>query len=139
MPFLLGLILCCKEAKEPNGTNYREIQTKTENIFDQEDFEVFFERFNKDSAFQLSRIKFPLRNEVYDTDSGQFVYKTIERKAWKFFNLKKLPANYVQKLSKDKFKYVFNIQIIDTGVNVDYIFTMLKGKWFLLKIVDSST
>ena len=140
--FLIGILLfSCKEV----NNNLKQNQTPKRNVLNKssiskENFDVFFDKFSNDSLFQHSRIKFPLRNEVYNSDNKEYEISKIDKEKWKFFNIKGLPANYIIKLSnKGDYQHVFNVQIIDTGVNVDYIFMALDGKWMLINIIDSST
>jgi hypothetical protein len=140
--FLIGMLLfSCKEVNNnpnQNQTPKRNAINKSATL--KENFDVFLGKFSTDSLFQHSRIKFPLRNEVYNSDNGDYEISKIDKEKWKFFNIKALPANYITKLSnKSDYRYIFNVQIIDTGVNVDYIFMALDGKWMLINIVDSST
>lgn len=135
------VLFSCKESDDIAKQN--EISPKStlyKSSISKENFDVFFSKFSSDSLFQSSRIKFPLRNEIYNSDTNGYEVSNIHIEKWKFFNIKKLPSNYIRKLSnKDVFKYVLNIQILDTGVNVDYIFMALNEKWILVNIIDSST
>jgi len=113
---------------------------KRKNNIKKESFDDFFEKFNKDSIFQFSRINFPLNNEIYDVESNELYKENIKLENWKYFNFLALSKKYVKtvhQIKKDEVK--INIQIIDTGVNVDYFFMVKNQKWILVKIVDEST
>lgn len=135
------VLFSCKETNNiANENTQPQKSTLYKSSISKENFDVFFSKFSSDSLFQSSRIKFPLRNEIYNSDNNEYEVSNIHIEKWKFVNIKKLPSNYIRKLSnKDVFKYVLNIQILDTGVNVDYIFMALNGKWILVNIIDSST
>ncbi|MBP4140407.1 hypothetical protein J3S90_01150 [Flavobacterium sp. P4023] len=105
-----------------------------------ENFDIFFDRFNNDSVFQISRIIFPLNNEIYDFESDKFFKEKIKQENWKYFNFATLSKKYITTLDKIKEDEVkLNIQIVDTGVNIDYFFTFKSNKWVLVKIIDQST
>jgi hypothetical protein len=105
-----------------------------------ENFDIFFKRFNNDSVFQISRIIFPLNNEIYDFESDKFFKEKIKQENWKYFNFATLSKKYITTLDKIKEDEVkLNIQIVDTGVNIDYFFTFKSNKWVRVKIVDQST
>jgi len=104
-----------------------------------ENFDTFFEKFFYDSAFQCSRIKFPLAVETYDIDLNGFKKSTINAGEWNFFNIKQLNTEYVFIASKEKDQTTVTIQKEDTGLSVDYTFQQQQNKWILIKIVDQST
>jgi hypothetical protein len=112
---------------------------KTLKIFEKEGFDEFFIKFNKDSIFQASRIVFPLKNDIYDSDSNECNHKHIKKAEWKYFNSLSLSKEYIRNINKKKEETILNIQAVDTGINVDYVFILVKEQWFLIKIVDSST
>lgn len=133
--FMLILIACNKKQEQVLLE-----KKKISKVFVKEDFNKFFVKFNKDSVFQLHRIVFPLKNEIYNSDSGDYNNLSIKKEEWKFFNSFSLSKKYIKNINKkDQDEILLNIQIVDSGVNVDYIFTIIKGQWFLIKIVDSST
>lgn len=103
-----------------------------------EDFNMFLSRFETDSVFQKERIQFPLvvkRNEV---DSEEYKKDRIPVADWRYVNFNQ--EKYFKLVTeKADSSYVVNVQIEDSGVWVDHIFTRIDGRWFLTFIEDKST
>ena len=103
------------------------------------DFKNFISYFNKSSEFQLSRVKFPLKAEVLDSD-----YEKIEilivKKYYQVndFNLEQ-NLEYNLEIIEKKDKAFIEIRGIDNGIMIDYVFEKIKGKWLLTEITDLST
>ncbi|WP_243348929.1 hypothetical protein [Parabacteroides sp. FAFU027] len=140
--FLIGLISggCNSKSKIKEEIKHLEDTTSLARTEKKEGFDVFFNRFQKDSVFQKDRIVFPLKNLSYNTETNSFDEKMINKKEWTFTDFSKLPKKYLKsitKLSDDEFDY--NIQIEDTGVSVMYIFKIYNDKWYLVVIKDEST
>lgn len=105
-----------------------------------EDFHIFIDQFQSDSVFQKERIVFPLKNLLYNTDSGLFDEKVIEMNEWEFMDFQTLPKNYLKSITQlNVEEFTYNIQIVDTGVSVNYIFKIHEEKWYLIEIRDEST
>lgn len=128
-------LIACEQRNSTHKANIEKInnaQTKTEV------FEDFLKKFSFNKDFQFSRIQFPVKNKVYNTDTGQFEVLFIPKADWKFsdFNNKL----YLKKVTKENAKkFILNIQIAETGVYVDYIFELISEEWFLTAIIDEST
>ena len=65
-------------------TENKKIQTQKDIVLKEENFEIFLEKFNKDSIFQMSRIDFPMRVKELDyekaylwTDKAPAFYEKI--------------------------------------------------------------
>ena len=103
-----------------------------------ESFELFFKKFSSNQNFQEERIKFPLKTYSYDIDENKTNVSILNKNQWEF---SKLYSNkFLKKIKKINSKnYIVEIQISDTGVLVEYYFTIDKYKWYLIKIVDQST
>lgn len=110
------------------------------------DFSAFIEQFSKDTSFQLSRTKFPLRIKQYDIekDKDTIIYK--QRSAFEMmdFRQKQSKGSYDQwkqeiVLDKSQSKATIEIRGIENGIMVDYNFEKKDGKWMLIGIDDSST
>lgn len=137
--FVLSVLVCVLFSCD-NNSKKKKLVGINKNIIKKEVFDGFFVKFNNDSIFQFSRIIYPLKNEIYDTESGQYSNEYIKRENWKYFNFTKLPKSYIMTLNKLKNdNNIINIQIDDTGINIDYYFTLKRDKWFLVKIIDHST
>ena len=101
----------------------------------------FFYRFCADSNFQYSRTIFPVKCTVkMDAYDEPDIEEIIEKKNWKYTNFLNLPTNRlieIERVNKTTFK--LNLQIEDTGVYVDYLFELIDCKWYLIRIISSST
>jgi hypothetical protein len=109
-------------------------------------FNDFIEKFSTDSAFQLSRIKFPLKIKWYDIDNDRdsLVYK--ERVDFEMMDFRKKSSigrydQWEQKIVVDKKNTSAKIEIrgIENGIMVDYLFEKINEVWMLVEIDDSST
>jgi hypothetical protein len=111
----------------------------------QENFDVFFNKFQKDSIFQIDRIDFPLKCYIYesgsymddegnvvDLDNSEIVF---EKENWNyqiFVGYK----NFISKITDSE--YNLELQIEDTGVSINYIFRLYNDFWYLVEIKDES-
>jgi len=103
-----------------------------------EDFEIFIKDFFMRKNFQFDRIIFPVINLIYDTDSEKFDSTQILKRDWKYWNIYNT-RKVLLKIIKNKNESILNAQVEETGISVNYVFTLKEGKWFLVKIVDEST
>jgi hypothetical protein len=147
---LFGIILCgCnntkdKQAQEPSVSDTI-IISKSDSI---ENFNAFFSRFKKDSAFQIERIKFPLETEYNEQSTGDVVKKRnlIKLKDWKYdsfywdsgYAKRELDA-YTQRIESllDTTKILW--EGVDNGINIELVFILVDKQWYLLKYLDYST
>ncbi|UEG51811.1 DUF4348 domain-containing protein [Mucilaginibacter daejeonensis] len=103
-----------------------------------ESFNEFFQRFNKDKAFQYSRITFPLKN-IYDDENGRYTTKYTAKKNHKYADLSKIKHVIITRKQVSKGRVVVKIQIGDAGIYVEYDFMLRANKWYLERTVDRST
>lgn len=147
---LLSLTSCKTETKNDKKVDFVENSTNdigTEVIETDEDFNKFLKKFNQDSIFQISRIKFPLKVRESDPDQD---YKTIER-IIQLKNFSKLNFEHKKDASTREFdKFTQNIKIendsaiieirgIDNGIYSDIVFEKINGRWILKTWNDQST
>ncbi|MDN3673353.1 DUF4348 domain-containing protein [Flavobacterium branchiarum] len=119
------------EEKKPNAVT---------DTYTQEDFNDFFRLFNKDSDFQSSRIKFPLKVKI-NNDDFELVDYVIHKKEYSTINLVKKPEerDYKQQIILKKDTVVIEQRGINNGIFIDYYFKRVNGKWQLATWVDVST
>ncbi len=113
---------------------------------DNEPFEVFFQQFGMDSAYQSQRIVFPLTISMIDRED-KLSKETIQKKEWGFLNFSE--DSLASKNDIDAFKgilekkgdssHIYKREGIDNGINVAYYFSRKAGKWYLVTIVDKSS
>ena len=138
--------ISCKTETKNDKTVTLENSINEENV-SEEDFNRFLKKFNQDSIFQISRIKFPLK--VTESDPEQD-YETIER-IIELKNFTKLNFEYPkdaltrefdkysQKIKIEKDSAVIEIRGIDNGIFSDIVFEKINGKWKLKTWNDQST
>lgn len=100
-----------------------------------EGFDAFFDRFERDSVFQLSRASFPLKVVISDDNEE---IKVLNRREWKFADFINIKGLIVSKTLITRNRKLVLFQIEDTGVNVTYFFDRKDGLWWLTSIVDES-
>jgi hypothetical protein len=140
--FLLSLITlgCCSpKSKQDRNPKHGESQTEGRGTsISSESFNEFYKRFSSDSAYQVSRIIFPLRMQGYDLDSDVPTTSTMDAKEWRYMNFD-LKKPYILKIKAENDTVEVNIRKEETGILVDYLFTPINSKWMLVKVVDQST
>ena len=109
-------------------------------------FNDFIEKFSTDTAFQLSRTKFPLKTKWYDINNERdsLIYK--ERSEFEMIDFRKrksigLYDQWEQTIVVDKNNASATIEIrgIENGITLDFIFDKINEAWMLIEIVDKST
>jgi hypothetical protein len=103
-----------------------------------ESFNVFFNRFSTDSAFQISRIEFPLKLTIIGGEGESDTTKFLQKKDWSFAHAQ--PEKKIITKPAQTGKGMANIHffIEDTGVSVYYKFVSRRGKWWMTSIRDES-
>lgn len=109
-----------------------------------ENFDSFIEQFISDSAFQLSRIKFPLISTTL-INADNYLTKELQISDWKFTPLyrnekykSQLYDNFQMKM-RNSDERVFCWEGIENGINVQYRFKCIGVRWFLVQYNDFST
>ena len=108
-----------------------------------ENFDDFVYRFIADSAFQLERIKFPLKSSI-QTDLGEADTKAIEKTHWKIVRLfgneeyrPQIYDNFKREL-RDTDERLFCWDGVENGIYLEYKFQRLGGLWYLTEYNDFS-
>ena len=140
---LVVLILLFNSCKE--NDRIKEDVNTSENI--DEDFNIFLEKFNRDSIFQISRINFPLKViERNDENLLEETEKTIELKEYEKIDLS-YPKDiltrefdrYRQNIKLSDKKATIEIRGVDNGIYINIYFEKEGGKWILTSWTDKST
>ncbi|OOQ60163.1 DUF4348 domain-containing protein [Mucilaginibacter pedocola] len=97
-------------------------------------FDEFFARFNSDSVYQKTHVKFPLRIEVQE-EKGDTV-KYLAAKEWVNVKLISKGTDIFTKEQISKTEVNILYQVEDTGVHVNYYFYYEGGKWLLANLKD---
>ncbi|MEW7280571.1 hypothetical protein ABW636_18440 [Aquimarina sp. 2201CG1-2-11] len=149
---VLAIISCKQEVKtesesepEPKVVEKVEEKIKIPNDVDVE-FKTFFRFFNKDSAFQISRIDFPLKIMEMNGEMSDLEPRIIELKDYRIIDLtydksiknKEYDA-YTQQIILNDSKAKVELRGIDNGIHNDFEFEKIDGKWKMITWTDSST
>lgn len=100
-----------------------------------ENFDLFYDRFHKDSLFQISRLKFPLGG---GHDKGN-IDEEWTKKNWSMLKTKIYDVDTTQyKVSYEKLKKSFTekVWIEDSGFIFECRFELIDNKWFLLSAFE---
>jgi hypothetical protein len=113
---------------------------ETSNQSTKENFNDFINKFIADSLYQLDRIKFPLRSMQADSED----YGTIKREDWKIIRLfasekykAQLYDNFKGEL-RDTDERLFCWEGVENGINGQYWFKRIDGRWYLTGYFDFS-
>ncbi|QMU66262.1 MAG: DUF4348 domain-containing protein [Flavobacteriaceae bacterium] len=110
-------------------------------------FDIFFERFGKDSIFQKKRVKYPLKWLYYEgLEDSKLIVEMTNYKSYRFFNFiedknafkKEYGAFEVVKL-KERDTIIYQRRGLDNGLAIDFKFKKIDDCWFLVEILDKST
>ena len=119
-------------------------QGKNEELNDKENFNTFLDKFVADSAFQMSRIKFPVKFVTMDFDTYQQVDTVIEKGKWNYDPIylqeekqSQIYDNFDMRL-RDTDERIFSWHGIRNGINIHYYFKRIDGKWYLVAFEDTS-
>ncbi len=144
--FLFSVIISCnRTTKEVTTISKEEVKpeikkesTKKSKAVKYENYNTFYNRFHRDSLFQMSRVKFPI--------GGYFTDTVGEERTWS-------KTNWIMHRSKiqeaDTSIYKVNIESATTvkkeelfieggGFKVERKFQRINGKWFLVYYIDEN-
>lgn len=139
------LFLNCKNEKTESGNEELEkskvenarIEKQTLKIAD-ENFEDFLKEFSRDSVFQITRVKFPLKVKGLDYDNMEEQEKMISKSEYRKLDFTYPKNALTRELDRYSQKNVLknNIMVVeirgtDNGIYSDFIFEKIAGKWFL--------
>jgi hypothetical protein len=144
---LFFMISACDNNQEKKSTeNIRNIEkADSKEEVSSEKFEAFFDRFSKDSVFQISRVEFPISYYAVDIEDNkeEYVYNKAEFWYTDFTEDSEAITRdvdaYKPVLEKGESKTLYTRKGIDNGIWIEYHFeTNDKGEWYLVKIIDNS-
>ena len=103
-----------------------------------ENFKKFWKSYTSDSVFQMERTKFPLPLTYfeYDEDNETEITEDIGAEFWVFDNF--VDESYKARTEKENDMYIVTKTGIENGIYVRYYFATTDGKWYLVRITDSS-
>ena len=102
-----------------------------------EDFDKFYDKFHKDSIFQMSRIIFPLDGIKVEYDGE----KKWSKKNWttlktKIYDVDTTEFKIEYKKTNDSFYQKFWIE--DSGFWGEYRFGLINNKWYMVFAVEQN-
>jgi hypothetical protein len=106
------------------------------------DFNEFISRFSNDTAFQTSRVKFPLKCTVHDIPNDNVSVTYVDESRFETLNYRQTTsAEWTQHIAVDKNNDSATIEFRgnENGIMVKHEFRKIGGKWMLIEIDDSST
>ena len=102
-----------------------------------EDFDKFYDRFHTDSAFQMSRIKFPLGGGYHTLDnSTKWTAENWHIMTTRVYDVDK--NKYKTTYSKTETTFTQKVWINQAGLFVECRFELIDGKWFLVYMNDEN-
>ena len=102
-----------------------------------ENFDAFYDKFHKDTVFQLSRINFPIEGFKVDHEGE----KSWDKSNWNYLSIKVYDVDkdtfkvYYKKTSK---QFIQKSWIENSGFLSEYRFKPINGKWFLVYALDQN-
>lgn len=142
----ISLMLLAGCAKEKQKLTMRMPASHVEEVCDT-DFDLFFDKFSKDSLFQKRHIKFPLKSTYLDMDGDLSVKREdIPEEKYsfaKFINDKEIGdtgnGTYKIDITKEKDSVYYQMNGIDNGIGTTVKFAFINGCWYMVTIEDTST
>lgn len=108
-----------------------------DNMTNIEDFDAFYDKFHRDSIFQMSRIKFPLKGIMIDG----WEQEKWNKENWLTLKTKVYDIDttmYMTDYIKTNKSFVEKAWIKDSGFFMEYRFKVIRKKWYLVYAVDKN-
>lgn len=143
---ILILVSCgnSSQKSEVKSAENNNSMTPDLNLVDS-NFNDFIEKFSSDSLFQINRTKFPLKVSWEDTDNNKGEsFQDLSNFELIDFRIKKTnnkTDNWELKsiIAEDNLSAKIEIQGVDNGILVYYLFVKENGIWKLVEVNDKST
>ncbi len=149
MKRLLYILICCaaiagckptsttQKTPESGGKATTTVEKSRKKKSKTEDFDKFYDRFHADSAFQMSRIKFPLGGGYHTVDnSTKWTPQNWHLMTTRVYDVDK--SKYRATYSKTETSFTQKIWINQAGLFVECRFELVDGKWFLVYMNDEN-
>jgi len=116
---------------------------KNQIAYTDNNFKDFLIHFNKDSIFQISRVKLPMTVEFADWEKDyEYSKEVINHQNYRKLNLiedNNPNPEYKRFINIKNDKAIVEFRGIDNGIASEYVFKKIKGKWMLITWIDAST
>ena len=149
MKRLLFILVCCvaiagcksssntPKVSEPKGQSSAITAAAPKKKSKVEDFDKFYDRFHADSAFQMSRIKFPLKGASTNLDkSTPWTPQNWQMLRTRIYDVDK--NQYKVKYSKTETSFTQKVWVDGAGFSNECRFELVNGKWFLVYMSDEN-
>ena len=110
------------------------------------DFDEFFEKFGKDSLYQIDHIKFPIKYSFLSEDYQNVIDSILNKKDYHYINfdsdkkaMQSETGKYTVEKEKTKNKILYKQIGYDNGIYMTFEFQIINGCWYLVRISDEST
>ncbi len=101
-----------------------------------EAFAPFYDRFLTDSAFQMTRVRFPLPGQKFTADVADSAYRW-QRADWRMLREPQLDSTYfTRNLSVTDTLVTDEIAGKDSGLYFRMDYRPVNRKWYLVNLVD---
>lgn len=130
--FVLFFLFNCNKEKAKESNPKISILKKTE-----EDFNKFFDKFQKDSVYQKQRVNFPLKCKVFDIDNFITEKKLLKENEYHYFYIDENEVSIEKKISNDSAKVILKGK--EDGVLIELKFLRINAIWKLELFDDQST
>lgn len=98
--------------------------------FASKDFESFYEKFQSDSVFQISRVKFPIKGQYQDyDDQHNWTKKEWPLMMWDF--RKDGESTDSISIQQDSVKFFYGTYCRGCGFSFEMQFDKIEGEWYL--------
>ncbi|HHU97729.1 MAG: DUF4348 domain-containing protein [Bacteroidota bacterium] len=124
-----------------------EVVSDTSFDAEEEEFDLFLQKFSEQRSFQLNRVKFPINVTVPDTDDEGMapIEETIGRYEWEMLDftydstfLTRPYDQYYQVVRFQNDTAVVEIRGINNGIYADYYFELIDNRWYLVTLCEAS-
>jgi len=112
-----------------------------------ETFDEFFERFSRDSLYQKSRVKYPLKWTYYESlENSKLTIEMRNHASYRFFSFikdaeasKKIYGAFEVIKLKQRDTIIYQRKGLDNGLLINFKFKLVDDCWFMVEILDEST
>ena len=149
MKRLLYILICCaaiagckststtQKTPQPDGNSSATTAVAPKKKAKVEDFDKFYDRFHADSAFQMSRIKFPLKGASTNIDkSTPWTPQNWQMLRTRIYDVDK--NQYKVKYTKTETSFTQKVWVDGGGFSNECCFELIGGKWFLVYMNDEN-
>ena len=146
---LLYILVCCvaiagckstsktQKTPETNGKTSATEAAAPKKSAKAEDFDKFYDRFHTDSAFQLSRVKFPLKGgEVGLEKTTPYTRQNWQMMRTRIYDIDK--SQYKVEYKKTETTFTQRVWVEGSGFSTECRFELIGIQWFMVYVNDEN-